>query len=459
LASIMRTSSFLAVLLAAGLSGQNCGNTSTGLVPLTQLLANTYHGFTGGLYGNGLVARPAAHEAAGLALAGALPPRDASGAIDPQNGRLVLLSIGMSNTTQEFSAWLPISDADPERNPRVVVVDGAQGGQDAVRIADPNAPFWTNVEQRLANAGVTTQQVAVLWVKEAIAGPTAGFPAETLRLRDLLGEIVRIAKQKYPHVALAYLSSRIYAGYATTALNPEPYAYESGFAVKGLIDAQIGGAADLNYDPARGPVVAPWLSWGPYLWADGTIPRADGLTWVCSDYNSDGTHPGPTGRAKVAAMLDAHFRGDTTTRPWYLGGSGPPRATILRYGAGCPGTNGDLLVRFPTLPFLGNTNFLAQLGMARPLAPTVLMLSARQANLQLAGPCTLLVDPTAAFLSLPTTTAGNGRATFAFAIPNDTALAGQRLPTQWLVIDPQGTPWAGTGIALGDGAEWRFGVQ
>ncbi len=46
------------------------------------------------------------------------------------------------------------------------------------------------------------------------------------------GHIVMILnklKKRFPNLRIAYLSSRIYAGYAKSALNPEPYAYESGF--------------------------------------------------------------------------------------------------------------------------------------------------------------------------------------------------------------------------------------
>ena len=56
------------------------------------------------------------------------------------------------------------------------------------------------------------------------------------------------------------ISGGLYAGYATTALNPEPYAYESGFAMKWLINSKIRGDS-LNYDSNRGPFEAPWLSW------------------------------------------------------------------------------------------------------------------------------------------------------------------------------------------------------
>jgi hypothetical protein len=40
-----------------------------------------------------------------------------------------------------------------------------------------------------------------------------------------------------------YLDSRIYGGYATTALNPEPYTYEGAFLVRWLIQDQLKGNA------------------------------------------------------------------------------------------------------------------------------------------------------------------------------------------------------------------------
>jgi hypothetical protein len=126
-------------------------------------------------------------------------------------------------------------------------------------------------------------------------------------------------KARYPNLRLAYLSSRIYAGYATTALNAEPYAYESAFAVRWLIQAQIKGDPRLNYLPERGEVKAPLLLWGPYLWGDGVRPRkADGLVWRREDLGPDGTHPSDSGRQKVAELLLAFFKTDPTARPWFL---------------------------------------------------------------------------------------------------------------------------------------------
>ena len=48
-----------------------------------------------------------------------------------------------------------------------------------------------------------------------------------------MATILNMAKERYPNLRVAYLSSRIYAGYATTPLNPEPYAYESAFSSAG----------------------------------------------------------------------------------------------------------------------------------------------------------------------------------------------------------------------------------
>ena len=144
------------------------------------------------------------------------------------------------------------------------------------------------------------------------------FPDDAKGLYNDLSTIVSIIESRYPHVQLVYLASRTYAGYATSTLNPEPYAYESGYSVKWLIETQIKGDPALNYDPAKGRGVAPWLSWGPYLWANGMKKRADGLFYAESDFGGDGTHPSATGRRKVAEQLWAFFTADPTTRPWFL---------------------------------------------------------------------------------------------------------------------------------------------
>ncbi len=296
----------------------NCDRDSTGLIPLIDLGAGTYQGFTGGLYGGGSNQRPAAHDAAGQAIANALAPLDTLGNPDP-NGATVLISIGMSNATQEFSAFVPRANADPFRNPRVRVIDCARGGQATQLIRHPGAAYWDTVATRLRGRGSSPAQVQVVWIKQARIGPTEPFPASAESLSNDLGTIVRILKDKLPNVRLAYFTSRIYAGYASTSLNPEPYAYESGFAVRWLIEAQIAGEDSLNFDPDSGPVEAPWLSWGPYLWADGLEGRSDGLTWACSDFAAnDGTHPSNSGRVKVADSLLAFFKSEPTTEPWFV---------------------------------------------------------------------------------------------------------------------------------------------
>lgn len=123
---------------------------------------------------------------------------------------------------------------------------------------------------------------------------------------------------QFLNVRIAYLGSRIYGGYSTGALNPEPFAYESAFPVRWLIQDQIRGEPALNYNESKGPVKAPLLLWGPYFWADGVTPRrADKLVWERDDLAGDGTHPSPSGRTKVANMLLDFFRSNETAKSWF----------------------------------------------------------------------------------------------------------------------------------------------
>jgi hypothetical protein len=131
--------------------------------------------------------------------------------------------------------------------------------------------------------------------------------------------VIQNAKAKFPNLRVAYLSSRIYGGYATSPLNPEPYAYESAFVVRWLIQRQIKRDKELNYDIGRGAVRAPVLLWGPYLWADGVTPRkADGLVYRREDLGPDGTHPSPAGREKVAKLMLDFFKTDSLAKSWFV---------------------------------------------------------------------------------------------------------------------------------------------
>ena len=310
--------------MAANAKGA-CPLVFTGNIPLPDLGAATYQGFQGGLYPNGSNILPAAHDAAGLAQAAQIVPLNAAGVRDDAQGQIGLISIGLSNTTLEFSdgpqSFKPRANADPSKNPRVTIVDGAQGGYDAVAWANPKSDTWVTLAQRLAAAGVSAAQVQVVWLKTALDSPQdyGAFPAHAQVLQSNMETIVRSLKSRYPNIRIVYLSSRTRAyTEAINTLNPEPFAYESGFAVQWMIADQINGVNNLNFDPAKGAVVAPYLKWGSYLWADGTTPRSDGFTWRCKDLQGDFIHPASSGVAKVADQLLAFFKTDPTAATWFL---------------------------------------------------------------------------------------------------------------------------------------------
>jgi hypothetical protein len=292
---------------ASAAQGASCARTATGLTPVSDLGPRRYRGFAGGLYPGASNRPPVAYAQQGRSSARLVVPRGPDGA-PARNGRIVLLSLGMSNASAEFSQFQATAAGDPHRSLRVTIVDGAQGGADADLVANSGGAYWMVVDQRLRAAGATAAQVQAVWLKEAIAGEREPFPADARHLQRDLRTIVAIARRRFPNLRLVYLASRTYAGYATSSLNPEPYAYQSAFAVRWLIADRLARR-----------LAGPWVGWGPYLWTDGLRGRADGLTWSCADVAADGTHPSASGRAKVARLLLRFFEHDPTARPWFRG--------------------------------------------------------------------------------------------------------------------------------------------
>jgi hypothetical protein len=300
---------------AAAGGGPVGGKTSVGFKPLTDMTAeDQYKGEDGGLYGRGRNEPPEALQAAARKETARIVPLDPDGK-PAADGRIVLVSISMSNATQEFSFFKRVADADPEKSPALTIVDCAQGGQAMAEWADPKARPWEEAGRRLTAARVTPQQVQVAWVKLANKQPRGDLAEHGKKLQQDTLAVVRNARNRFPNLRIVYLSSRIYAGYGTGGLNPEPYAYEGAFVVRWLIQDQLNHKGELNYDPAQ----APLLLWGPYLWADGVTPRkADGLVWERQDLGGDGIHPSDSGRRKVSDQLLKFFKTDPNTRTWFV---------------------------------------------------------------------------------------------------------------------------------------------
>jgi len=424
-------------------AAQNCSNTSVGLTPLADLGSGTHQGFAGGLYPASSNERPLAHEIGGLSMATQVVPRNAQGQPDP-SGRIVVMSLGMSNAVIHWTAFQQLVAADPLRNPRLKLFQGAQGGVPVEDMDEPTDPYWTTtLPQKMAQAGITPQEVQVVWFLQANRQPTAPFPPHAQNLQAQMASCLRVLKDFCPNARIVYAANRIYAGYATTNLNPEPYAYEQGFALKWLIEQQIAGDPALNYDPDLGPVEAPWIAWGPYTWADGLVPSAAGLTWVCSDFQPDGTHPSQQGALKNMQRLLEFVHGDSTARSWYLALPEP-----VTYAKGKTTSLGSV----PQIGWLGTpsaavNDFRVTLQQAVPNVVAVGYRGPQPAALPFLGG-TLVVEPPVIRLPPVWTGPGGGAQV---AIPVPPALVGHYDQFGFWFRDP-GHP-DGTGAGLSNGLQ------
>jgi Putative Ig domain len=326
--SVGSTATSTLTIGAGKLTGANCNDIdfdvpglSTPLTALNDLGTGTYLGYEGGLYPNGSNIPPTSHENDGITRALAIQPLNAQGQPDP-NGVYGLLSMGPSDTQQEYIELQTLGNADPSKNPHLVLVQGAQPGATARYWADLTSTYWTTLlNTLLPEAGVTPQQIAVVWVQAFDVGTTGIYPQDMQNSQADMETTANNIYTEFPNATIIYYTGRIYGGYGNgvNTYEPEPQAYDTGFAVKAVIADQINGNPNLNYNPNNGPVVAPWIAWGPYYWANGLLARSDGLTWSCQELKHDGLHPeDPLGREKVAAALLNFLKTDPTAAPWFL---------------------------------------------------------------------------------------------------------------------------------------------
>jgi hypothetical protein len=290
---------------------------STGLIPLSEMTAlDRYKGEDGGLYGGGKNEPPKTHQLAAQEALQRITPLDGHGK-PAKDGKIVFISLGMSNTSGEFRLFKALADSDPEKSPDVLIVDCAIGGAGVSSWAKAGSGTWQKVAGRLKEAGISPEQVQVAWIKHAEPGPMPDTtPLQYARkVKDDIAASLAITRATFPNLRVAYLSSRIYGGYNIAGLrrvNPEPFAYETAISVRWVIQDQINREKE-------GKVKGPVLLWGPYLWADGVTPRkSDKLVWERKDLGEDGVHPSKVGGDKVARLLLDFFKKDAGARTWFV---------------------------------------------------------------------------------------------------------------------------------------------
>ena len=337
--------------------------------PIPVLGQGSYLGAMGGLYPGGQNEPPSFHRPVVRSFAQQIVPRAPDGSVCSQNptcdhGLIGVVSIGFSNPTQEFGAFAHRQNAHPTRDPRIVLVSGSRARQDVKKItcsednngnpvceldADLSNAYWEGVAEKVERAGLTKAQVQAAWIKATMEDPIGSFEDATARLRNDLVTLVQLLKHHYPNVQIAYVSSRTYSGYSSISANPEPYAYEEGFAYKQLIEDQITGA-DPGLDYTDG--TAPLVLWGPYLWANADLHPYDDLIWCPEDYEQNGLNPhqNEIGERKVSDRLAAFFATDPAAAPWWrapagagtaLVGLAPTDDTFVEEARGCAPDFGD----------------------------------------------------------------------------------------------------------------------
>lgn len=234
---------------------------------------------SGGLYGGGSNEPPAEHLAAGLAAAASVPDSAA-----------LFVPLGMSTTLHIWEEWNRVS------TPALMYSPGtACGGCTADMWDRPRGPGWRTAIENLSLKGYTGADVDVVWMNVLASQTTAPTVQD-------LEEILVQVRSHYPNAKQMFVSSYPYGGYRVKG-SAEPGAWEAGLATKQFILAHLG-----ERDP--------WIGWGPYLWANGSEPRSDGLVWLREDYRNDGLHLSDQGLSKAADILDAWFRTSPLTN-WY----------------------------------------------------------------------------------------------------------------------------------------------
>lgn len=297
-----------------------CNRKSTGWKPLSDLAGQTFRGFTGGKYSTGNT-RPSLQRQRALEQAQKIKPLDTAGNYHP-GGSVVFAAIGASNPATEFNQFMAYADTFRYLNPTLQLVNTCIGGTGIQKMNAINDAYWSQAAKKLKDLGFTFKQVQIVWIEqEHTQNADTAFPAAPLSLIEDYRQLLSVVRQLFPNVQMVYLNQRAYAGYVDTTPGRIgkglhfPRDYYNGWAIKWLIEKQLNNEQGFRY---QSPEEIPFVDWAESFWADGSVPRNDGLYYDCmTDFGGDGLHLSLAGEQKTGGILFNYFKQDSIARLWF----------------------------------------------------------------------------------------------------------------------------------------------
>ncbi|HMU68684.1 MAG TPA: hypothetical protein PKC38_01680 [Chitinophagales bacterium] len=328
--TLQRISAIALILCCFSATAQiNCENDTSFHIPIVDLQTDYFGVHQGGLYPDGLNTMPAAHADSGIAIAESLLPINYDGQEDTSYGKFVFLGLGNEAAGKIFNKFITQHDDLGLGDSCMRIVNACMEEYTLHDMygADASDAYWNDVNDYLQSQNLKKKQVRAVWLMTTNYDDTLiTEDAYIDSVKNTYIEVIRKMKKQLPNLSLLYISGLPYGGYADTMFDgheffEEPIPYLNDFAIKAVIDAQINGDTSLIYSGEDAD--APWIAWGPNVWADGRNLRAyDNLRWLCpGDYASgdNGIMLSGTGQTKVADRLYTFLTSEPTTLPWIYG--------------------------------------------------------------------------------------------------------------------------------------------
>ena len=130
----------------AGIKNKTVATTAETSIPLVDLGAGKYMGYTGGLYPGGLNTPSGQYATDLFQISNSIYPLDTLGNVSG-NGKIAFISLGASIGGKNMKALITKTTNNPATNPKLLLFNCNEGGQysSLTSIMNPYDPYWLHV--------------------------------------------------------------------------------------------------------------------------------------------------------------------------------------------------------------------------------------------------------------------------------------------------------------------------